>query len=69
VQRSFFSNRSFAADAEIPAACAFFAKLWDFDLDVDFATDAFQHLRPSRVRKQAQTFPPLTQPPSWRTPV
>ncbi len=70
VQRSFFSNRSFAADAEIPAACAFFAKLWDFDLDVDFATDAcsiFAHHASGNKHWTVSTAE--AQPASWRTPV
>jgi hypothetical protein len=50
VQRSFFSKRNLAAEAEIPSA------LEGFDVRADLDTDADQHLRRRSGAKQEQMF-------------
>src|SRR6202795_2168844 len=54
VQRSFFSKRNLAAEAEIPSALEVFAVRTDFEADLD--TDADQHLRRRSGAKQEQMF-------------
>jgi hypothetical protein len=50
VQRSFFSKRNLAAEAEIPSA------LEGFDVRADLDTDADQHLRRRSGAKQEQMY-------------
>src|SRR6202795_4079233 len=52
VQRSFFSKRNLAAEAEIPSALEVFAVRGDFEAGLD--TDADQHLRRRSGAKQEQ---------------
>src|SRR5208282_6333372 len=68
VQRSFFSKRSFAAEAESLSA------LGAFDVHADLDTEADQHLRRRRGRKQERMFDDCVEAglrPAWtgRSPV
>src|ERR1700676_3401787 len=54
VQRSFFSKRNLAAEAEIPSALEVFAVRTDLEAGLD--TDADQHLRRRSGAKQEQMF-------------
>src|ERR1035441_5624384 len=54
VQRSFFSRRNLAAEAEIPSVFEAFDERADFEPDLD--TESAQHLRRRRRAKQEQKF-------------